>query len=228
MQVTVVIQCAARKHGAYLRDSSGNQIAFCAHPSAATARPGWIFAHPDDVASFNSTWRGNLSAYNEKFALDGANPDGLSAAWQLYSDPSYGKLAQAVGTNNLYIMSAGWGLVGTNYRLPNYDITFNTNAGVVAIRRKADLFRDLTQLPDEVGGSVLFFGRLSYLSMFCRLTSGIRAERIVYYNSDKSPDAPGCRLVRYVTKGRTNWHYRCALDFASRCPSLDRPPPLSN
>jgi hypothetical protein len=115
----------------------------------------------------------------------------------------------------LYILSAGWGLVHARYLLPNYDITFSNQADPVAIRRKGDVFHDARQMPDDADGPVLFLGGLSYLPMFCKLTNEVRSKRIAYYNSNKLPDALGCRLVRYETSTRTNWHHECARYLAS-------------
>jgi len=61
----------------------------------------------------------------------------------------------------------------------------------------------------------VFFGGKDYLPLFRRLTRAVRAERVVCYNSGVRPQVPGCRLVRYETAMRTNWHYACAADFAA-------------
>ncbi len=215
MSTTIVIQCAADKDGGYLRSSDGHYVGFVAQPRIAPSRLGWVFARPDDVAPIGGTWRAVLAAYNERFMRSGDNPDDLKAAWNLYTNRAYRNLTQSFGTDSLYILSAGWGLVHACYLLPNYDITFRNQADPVAIRRRGDLFHDARQMPDDVGGPVLFLGGLSYLRMFCTLTSDVRAERIVYYNSSRQPDVRGCRLIRYQTNTRTNWHYECAADLAS-------------
>jgi hypothetical protein len=56
----------------------------------------------------------------------------------------------------------------------------------------------------------LFLGGKDYLPLFCSLTSSFRGDRLIYFNASKAPEAPGCRLVRYETPVRTNWHYECA------------------
>lgn len=215
MSETVVIQCAADKDGAYLGAPNGDKIGFVAQPRLAPPRPGWTFARSDDSTELGGTWREVLCAYNKHFSQTGDNLDNLSPAWQLYSNPAYRSLAQAVGTDHLYILSAGWGLVHAGYLLPNCDITFSNQADPVSIRRKGDLFHDARQMPDNVDGPVLFLGGLSYLLFFCELTREVRAERIVYYNSSKRPKAPGCRVIRYGTRTRTDWHYECARDLMS-------------
>jgi hypothetical protein len=215
VSVTVIIQCAGDKDGAYLRSSTGDKVGFVAQPRLAPLRPGWKFVRPDDMASSGDTWRAILSDYNACFVRTADNPDNFNPAWQLYTNPAYRGLAQKFGPDNLYILSAGWGLVRARYLLPNYDITFSNRADPINIRRKGDLFDDARQVPDDVDGPVLFLGGRSYLPFFCNLTRDVRTHRIVYYNSNKQPDAPGCRLIRYETSTRTNWHYECARDLIS-------------
>jgi hypothetical protein len=215
MAMTVVIQCAARKDGAYLRAATGDKVKFVVQPRSAPSDPGWTFAHPDETSTLGGAWRAALSRYNERFVQTGDNPDGLKPAWRLYTNPAYRGLARRFGTANLYILSAGWGLVHADYLLPNYDITFSKQADSVSIRQSADWFDDARQMPDDVAGPVLLLGGLSYLPMFRKLTNSVRAERIVYFNSGKRPGAGGCRLIRYETSTRTNWHYGCASDLAS-------------
>jgi hypothetical protein len=60
----------------------------------------------------------------------------------------------------------------------------------------------------------VFFGSKEYVPLFASLTgAAVKAERIVYYNSVTPPSAPGCKLVRFETRTRTNWQYECASAF---------------
>ena len=77
-------------------------------------------------------------------------------------------------------------------------------------RKKRDAYSDFSMLPTDTNEQVLFLGGKDYLPLFSRLTAPMRSERTVFYNSATLPDAPGCRLVRFTTKTRTNWHYECA------------------
>src|SRR5271168_989823 len=147
--MTIVIQCAAQKDGAYLRAPNGNNVGFVAQPRLALPRPGWTFARPDDVTVVGGTWRAALTAYNERFVRTGENPDNLKQAWCLYTNRAYRGLTQRFGTDDLYILSAGWGLVHARYLLPNYDVTFSNQADPIAIRRKVDPFHDAGQIPDD-------------------------------------------------------------------------------
>ncbi len=67
--------------------------------------------------------------------------------------------------------------------------------------------------PGDAAGDdepITFLGGKDYVPLFCRLTQSCRGERQVHYSSAKAADAPGCKLVRFITTQRTNWHYSCA------------------
>ncbi len=79
-----------------------------------------------------------------------ANPLGLLPAWQLYKNKTYQLLADTFGPKNLYIFSAGWGLVRSDFMIPNYDITLSPNAtgpDKYKRRRKDDPYNDFAMLP---------------------------------------------------------------------------------
>ena len=62
------------------------------------------------------TWRKLLADYNKRNR--DANPLGLLKAWQLYRHKTYGQLVRQLGEENVYILSAGWGLLPANYLTP--------------------------------------------------------------------------------------------------------------
>ena len=68
-------------------------------------------------------------------------------------------------------------------------------------------------LPQELKDPIVFFGGRSYVPLFCELTRPFNCRKIVLYNSVTHPSAPGCELKRFITTGRTNWHYQCANQF---------------
>lgn len=101
-------------------------------------------------------------------------------------------------------------MISASFLTPCYDITFTASAEGWKRRKKRDAYNDLSMLPPGTDEQVLFLGGKDYLPLFTRLTAPLRSERIVFYNSATVPDAPGCRLVRFPTTTRTNWHYECA------------------
>ncbi len=209
----IVIQCASKKTpgAGCLTTGDGRRVSFIAHPEVAPSDRDKIYARPDDLASDGKTWREILLAYNE---LEN-NPCNLLPAYKLYGNPVYGKLVERYGESNVFILSAGWGLVNAAFLTPAYDITFSHVSGKNAYKRrgKRDNYDDLTILPPEADDDLFFFGGKNYQQPFCHLTKNYRGKRFGFYNSAVAPDMPGCELIKYRTRRRTNWHYQCAKDF---------------
>lgn len=214
MGLKVVIQCAAAKrNGGYLKAPDGRPVKFVAHPDLAprSEKDAFFLAHPDDSAgSTGRPWRDLVVQYNRSHNC----PERLFQAHELYTPPAYAALARKFGEANLFVLSAGWGLIPAHFLTPNYDITFSASAEAYKRRRQSDRFDDLAGLEDS-GDPVVFLGGKDYLPLFCRLTAHVKAPRVVYFNSSVQPRAPGCRTVDYPTTQRTNWHYSCAMDLVS-------------
>jgi hypothetical protein len=210
--VIVTIQCAGskRKSAGFLKTQDGRPVLFVAQPELAPPAANCVYARPDDASDAGGTWREQLVAYN---ASCGNNPLGLLPAFELYENDIYRALVKKFGTEKTYILSAGWGLIHAAFLTPAYDITFSTKADNLVRRRKRDIFYDLSLLPANTTEQVVFFGSKEYVPLFAALAGAVRAERIVFYNSATPPSAPGCNLVRFVTRARTNWQYECAAAF---------------
>ena len=216
----VVIQCAGGKnsHAGCFRTEDGRPVKFVADPGKAPTDDKNVYKRPDDPAGSGRSYREELVEYNRQ---PGDNPRGLLRAWRLYTNPVYAELVDTYGIPNVFILSAGWGLIAADFLTPDYDITFsNTVKGNDAYkrRRRNDDYMDLPMLPADSTGPIVFLGGKDYVPLFCRLTEGVKSERIVFYrysgNSDNPPAALGCRLLRFETSTRTNWHYECAKDLA--------------
>lgn len=210
----IVIQCAASKNpeAGHFRTARDGQILFVAHPDRAPQVGGLVHAHPDETSDQpGKTWRQLVGDYN---ARPGNNPFGLYPAYRLYANETYRTLVACYGAEQVYILSAGWGLIRADFLTPQYDVTFKQNVEPHKRRRQRDRYHDFQQLPDD-DDEVVFFGGKDYLPLFCALTGGFRSPRIVFYNAQTPPAAPGCSLVRYETSMRTNWHYACAREFAA-------------
>jgi hypothetical protein len=97
---------------------------------------------------------------------------------------------------------------------PHYDITFKPKKGQeYKRRRRSDAFRDFQMLPPNTTRQLVFLGSKEYLPLFLSLTADITAPKTVFYRSAVSPEAPGCKVIRYRTARRTNWQYECADAF---------------
>ena len=205
----IVIQCAGRKKpdAGHLLSPSGKPILFVADPASAPVHPAYEYARPDDPAGDGLSWRQVLLQYNAKGAV---NPLGLCPAYQLYKNRVYGRLVDRFGLDRVYILSAGWGLIRSDFLTPNYDITFSVDAEPYKLRRKRAKYADFRMLATGGDEEVVFLGGIDYVGLFGDLTKAIESRKTVYYNSEKAPFVEGCAFERFVTKGRTNWHYRCA------------------
>ena len=128
---TVVIQCAASKNSSagYLQLLNRRKVLFVASPSSAPNDGSHVYAHPDDKADTGIPWRQVLLRYNDEYrrSPDG-NPLGLLPAWQLYRHPIYESLYRKYGSDHLYILSAGCGLLRADFLTPAYDITFTSSS----------------------------------------------------------------------------------------------------
>jgi hypothetical protein len=117
------------------------------------------------------------------------------------------------GPNNVYILSAGWGLLRGDFLTPSYDITFSTGADAYKRRRKTDHYDDFRLSPDDMQKDIVFFGSKDYLPLFYSLTETNQGRKTVFFNSTRAPRCDGYILRRFETAGRTNWHYQCARAF---------------
>ena len=207
-----VIQCAARKSpdAGHLVTASGKPVVFVANPQAAPSDPLRMYARPDGHSGNGGSWRQVLLRYNEENV---GNPLGLLQAYRLYARKEYGRLVDRYGVKQVYILSAGWGLIRADFLTPDYDITYSGSADGYKRRNKDDLYDDLCMLPDDIEDEIVFFGGKDYLQLFCSLTIAVNAKKTVFYNSAQRPHVTGCRLKRFNTKTRTNWHYECANAF---------------
>src|SRR5262245_6769757 len=122
----VVIQCAARKDpaAASLCAADGRPVLFLAHPDLAPSSARNAYARPDDISDDGRTWRARLSEHN----AGGANPLDLRPAYRLYANDMYRALVERFGIDNVFILSAGWGLIPALFPTPLYDITFTQQA----------------------------------------------------------------------------------------------------
>lgn len=215
----IVIQCAASKKpdAGYLRTTDGQRVLFVADPKKCESSSIKL-AKPDDPSDRGFTWRQMLIEYNEG---QNENPLGLLPAYHLYRNGAYEALVDRLGADNVFILSAGWGLIRTDFLTPQYDITFSGSAEPYKRRRKGDVYGDLCQLPEGNGDPVVFFGGKDYLPLFCDLSKRIEGRRVIFYNSKNMPQAPGCELIRYKTTTRTNWHYQCVNSFLAGEISID-------
>lgn len=162
----VVIQCAARKapNAGHLVTADGKPVTFVAHPEIAPRDDG-VYARPDDDAGEGRSWREVLLVYNRESR---GNPLALLPAYRLYQNPVYARLVDTLGIESVYILSAGWGLIRSDFLTPYYDITFGNAPNVEPFKRrkKADRYKDSGILPNSTDEEILFFGGRDHVPLF--------------------------------------------------------------
>jgi hypothetical protein len=213
----VVIQCAAKKRpdAGHLMTCSRKPVEFVASPKLAPNTGKFEYARPDDLREDGIPWRKVLQAYNQN---PGTNALRLCRAFELYENETYRRLVEFVSVEKLYILSAGWGLIRSDFLTPHYDITFSFGANVPLYKRRhqKDHYEDCRMIPQDTREDIVFFGGLAYLPLFCSVTQAIRSRKIVFFNSKNPPLAGACgyEFIHFENATRsTNWHYDCANAF---------------
>lgn len=204
----IVISCCDKKNGD-LFHHNGEAINFVSHANEFAPIDQLNF-HPDDlVPNENFTWR-ELVAQQE-------NRDDLLSSYILYKPNIYNVLYQHYG-NDLFIFSAGWGIVRADYKLPKYNITFSTKNNIPPYaKRNNNFFDDFNQLEEiDENERILFIAGKDYVFPFCELTEHLPNEKIIIYkshdvlNNNQYLNNNNFIFRQYQTNTRTNWHYEYA------------------
>ncbi|MGH9879755.1 MAG: hypothetical protein ACRD5H_19170, partial [Nitrososphaerales archaeon] len=178
--------------------------------------PSCCLRPDDEIAPGLGTWREYLIQYNQQ----GSNPHGLYRAADLYKPHVYRDLVKQYGWNNVFILSAGWGLIRSDYLTPYYDITFSKQGKPWAIRRPDDHYQDFNHLQEaelSEDERIYFFGGKDYLPLYYSLTEHIPGRKVIYHSQASLEVHEGYEYVIY--RSHTNWHYSCAQAFiADRVP----------
>jgi hypothetical protein len=229
----VLIQCAASKNAkaGKLKTRSGEEVLFVANPEAEfcySAPKGILYANPDNqIGEETTTWRDFLIRYNEQ----SENPNRLLRAADLYTPKEhvfrhvYQELADTFGWENVFILSAGWGIIRSTFLIPDYNITFTSQVKETkpwAWRNNKNHkhpWLDFNQLKDVQISSdepIHFFGGKDYLTLFYHLVENLPGTKIVHYKSSTA-HKNGFTYEKYLgdEKSRT-WHYRAAKDFIDK------------
>jgi hypothetical protein len=202
----IVFCCSTTKNGNHFIHN-GLTINFVSHVDHAVDR-SVIQVHPDNLIPDDViTWR-------ELISLQEAQKN-LIPAHLLYRPSIYNDLYQNFG-NDLFIFSAGWGIVRADYKLPKYDVSFSrrSNVPLYAKRRPGEVFNDFNQLVGiNEGERIIFIGGGDYILPFCELTMNLPNEKVVIYKNvnavNRLPylNIDSFTFLLYDTNLRTNWHY---------------------
>ena len=151
--------------------------------------------------------------------LQSQNNQNLAPSYQLYSHPIYTDLFEYLG-DRLFIQSAGWGIISSNFRLPYYNITFNQNANLNEIRANDADYKDFNHLENaDNKEKLVFVGSIDYIHQFWQLVEELPNDKVIFHKNVNLPqDFPQipARFFRYYeTNARTNWHYQLARSIVN-------------
>jgi hypothetical protein len=129
----------------------------------------------------------------------------------------YSTLVDTYGVSNVYILSAGWGIVKSSFRLPKYDITFSKAKNVASFKRRShrDSYADFCHLKDGIEPAI-FFGGKDYLPLLRSLMRNQKRRKIAYFRAaqaEKTKIVDGWEMRAFVTPKLTNWHYDAAREL---------------
>lgn len=212
--VKVVIQCAASKvaDAGYMKNPEGTPIRFIDDPKSSPRSDVYIDLNPHDMITKNHSGLDILIRYNRDLYY--ANPFKLKKAYELYRSGVYRDLVDKLGVENVYILSAGWGLVRSDFLLPVYDITFSISAESYKRRSlRSKKYKDLNQLNLNDNADLYFFGGKSYYDLFVGMTKDYSGSVNIFYNSKEKPQIKNCNLIHYDSTTKTNWHYKAAKEW---------------
>ena len=207
----VVMICAGGKNDSFFTSYPDNN--FVNEPNENQPNEN----HPDEIMNDGITWREYLNI-NQSDA-------NLKKAYELYKPRKTGIYTRMYNKylNRFFILSAGWGLVKSDFKLPNYDITFSTDKKSPKNTRRNQninmlpIYKDFNQLNVNINDDIVYVGGVKYLKLFYKLTKDLPNRKIIYYNSKNNPKPLlGNYLYRrYFIKYPTNWHYELAEKIAN-------------
>jgi len=178
---------------------------------------------PDDaIDEQGRTWRDEVILLNRsgRCVVDMR----LRKAEELYERPIYRRLVAEFDVENVYVLSAGWGLIRSDYYLPKYDITFSpVKRGYRYKRRsvKERIWQDFNQLCPSNEPLICFVSN-SYVPKLIEFTKGYVGPKLAFYTSESAKVALGKAGIirkadiRKETRDYRNWQYKAAMEWCSK------------
>ena len=175
--------------------------------------------HPDEIINNGiTTWRDYL--------INNQNDINLKMAFNLYLPNRYPDVyvdLYAKFNTNFYILSAGWGLINSEFRLPKYNITFSENNNIPQnYRRNKNLitppiYNDFNQLAVNDEDDIILLGGKGYRNLFYKLTQHTLNRKVIFYKEQIMPQLPRFVInrqtfifVKYTPDNPNNnydWYY---------------------
>ena len=118
--------------------------------------------------------------------------------------------------NRFYVASAGWGIIKSEFKIPDYNITFSDTDEENNYRNpNNDYINDFNHIL-SIEGDILFLGSKKYLNQFISLTRNLPNRKIVFQNSQEillpALNQNGGPFVQLYFPYPNNytWHYAAA------------------
>jgi hypothetical protein len=170
--------------------------------------------HPDDfIPNSEVKWR--------KYLEEHQNDKSLLSAFDLYSRKEYRSLYEKFH-KSLYILSAGWGLVNSEFKLPNYDITFSSTGEPGTKRKTNDLnaYQDFNQMSLNENEDIIFIGSVNYLPLFYKLTQDLNNRKLIFFFGQGN-NLPKSKInintfvyKKFHSSKNRSWYYELAKNIA--------------
>jgi hypothetical protein len=203
--------CAGKKRNSFFTQYP--TITFVANPQSPNQK------FPDGPGpQKGKSWREYLNTQQ--------NDKNLLPSYKLYTNSSYQRLRNK-WNNSFYILSAGWGLVRSDFKLPNYDITFSNQAAPQNYRNSnlnlPPVFQDFQHLEQGNKEDIIYIGSPEYLPLFFKLTQHLPNRKIVYWKKRTPQPVPNLHPAPnntytfryYHSNGNINWHYKLANEICA-------------
>lgn len=173
------------------------------------------FLPDNQIPNMEMTWR--------DFVLANQNQNIIPyKAYELYKSNEYCHLKNTFG-NRFFILSAGWGLVRADFRLPKYDITFSNSSKINKENKRAynqPGYFDFNHLEDiNDNEDIIYIGGKDYLDLFYALTQNLSNRKIIYWKAKDIP-MPQVNLESFIfryyeIRKNQNWYYDLAKKIAN-------------
>jgi hypothetical protein len=164
--------------------------------------------HPDGlIPNSQKSWR--------EYLIEHQNDKNLKKAYKLYSRKEYISLYDKF-KDSLYILSAGWGLVSAEFKLPIYDVTFSSKSGSTNKRDKGIKFNDFNQLEISDNEDIVFIGSGNYLPLFYSLTFNLPNRKLIFFfgkgNNLPQPmvNQNTFKFINFQSLNNRSWYYELA------------------
>lgn len=213
-----VLCCSSEKNNnQFIYKDDQPAVKFVASPRGVS-QDGVKFYKPDDkIPEENRTWRDLVLEQKH---------NNLVPAYLLYKRDIYRELYNEF-RGQFYILSAGWGIIRADFKIPAYDITYSTAGDMPEYVKRTDNYgyKDINHLKDDFSKlgrdtEVILFAPYDYVRPFCNMTQSIPFnKKTIKFRSKKIHNdflllgKKGYDFDYFPDGGPHDWFYKAAEVF---------------